>query len=559
VKRQTLLQLDWRGYRLTAVGQLRELWPPSASVTTQLRLDPVRPDMTVNVLGVAAVAVADLPLSRPVLHEDAVVDVYLEGPGPATLSVRPRAQSAELVHSNARLQHYRVSYRGAVGDVDWTWLAGDGQQRLRLEVFPSKLDYRRDYVAIRDELMQVAPQLVLSVTGQAGQALAADATTPQQVELEWLEHVRRERQRLADGMARLLPRLRSEVRLEQVVLMSDRARRSRPAARRDYRLLRPGATPRPLAVEVSSTTVQTPINGYLRWELDQLVAKTSAVLAQGWVEKADEQIQDGLRDLARAAGQWQQALADIVPVPHAAGLHIRMRDPRYAAVLSAIRRLRQGLEPNRDEGLVGLKDLPTLYEYWVYLTVVSRLRQRYPQVVSEGRSLVRRVGGELVMSRGALSRFVLRDDSGRQVTALYNRKFGGLPTTAQQPDAVIQVEDQDGLLIIDAKYRLGRDREYLARYGCEGPLEEDINVLHRYRDALVHAESPYQRRVAAGLIAFPGRDTRKYRAHRFCRSWPAVWVGGVPLLPGSVELLDECLDQFFAMRLSHAEPSEVVA
>lgn len=421
-----------------------------------------------------------------------------------------------------------------------------------MEIFPSKVDYRTDYEAIRRELLDVAPQLTMSLSGHAGDTFS---TAPQrrQTDVEWLEHIRAEHERLALAMQRLLPRLRAEVHRETRLLRSDRIGRAKPVSKRDYRFMKSLQRPRNVLAEVTSTTRQTPINGYLRWEIDQLFMAISQMKLQDWIGKADSTILAALDELGGNTGRWQAALSDIDPVPHPAALHTRLRDPQYAAVLNSLRKLRWSLAPNEHGSLVSVKDLPTLYEYWVYLTVVDRLRRLFPVEVGRTGSAVRRVGGELVLTPGSASRVVLRDHSGVTISCQYNRRFTGLPTTGQRPDSVIEVEGEQGMLVIDAKYRLGRDADYLARYGVAGPLEEDINVLHRYRDAIVRTQPPHRRLVAAGLIAFPSAASRHYRRHRFHRSWPAVWIGGVPMLPGSVDMLDEALDQFFLARTNISE------
>ena len=40
--------------------------------------------------------------------------------------------------------------------------------------------------------------------------------------------------------------------------------------------------------------------------------------------------------------------------------------------------------------------------------------------------------------------------------------------------------------IFDAKYKIENSKDYKNRYGGIGPKEEDINTMHRYRDAIVY-------------------------------------------------------------------------
>ena len=40
--------------------------------------------------------------------------------------------------------------------------------------------------------------------------------------------------------------------------------------------------------------------------------------------------------------------------------------------------------------------------------------------------------------------------------------------------------------VFDAKYKIDTSTEYQKSYGGVGPKEEDINTMHRYRDAIVY-------------------------------------------------------------------------
>src|SRR4029077_6033814 len=110
----------------------------------------------------------------------------------------------------------------------------------------------------------------------------------------------------------------------------------------------------------------------------------------------------------------------------------------------------------------------------------------------------------------------------------YNRSFNDLPTTNQRPDIVIEFAESGQMLIIDAKYRLGRSPECLAKYGAVGAEEEDINTLHRYRDAIVDPRAAGRRPVVAGVIAFPGTQAEAFRDHHFFRCWKPARLAGVP-------------------------------
>ncbi|KYD29047.1 nuclease domain-containing protein [Geobacillus sp. FSL W8-0032] len=68
-----------------------------------------------------------------------------------------------------------------------------------------------------------------------------------------------------------------------------------------------------------------------------------------------------------------------------------------------------------------------------------------------------------------------------------------------------------------------------------GPMEDDINTMHRYRDSLVARRGgPYERTAFGAYVPFPWHDEDSYQAHprtkasmtstsaacRFCRTPP---------------------------------------
>jgi predicted component of viral defense system (DUF524 family) len=140
---------------------------------------------------------------------------------------------------------------------------------------------------------------------------------------------------------------------------------------------------------------------------------------------------------------------------------------------------------------------------------------------------------------------IFRDTaSDKRLCLLYDRMFKGLPTVSQRPDNVIQLASEERLYILDAKYRLSYDAEYVGRYGGVGPTVEDINTMHRYRDAIVipHPLKPgeFRRGIVQGAaVLFPFNNEDAYRQHRFFKSLSEVQIGGLPFLPVTATLAED--------------------
>ena len=76
-----------------------------------------------------------------------------------------------------------------------------------------------------------------------------------------------------------------------------------------------------------------------------------------------------------------------------------------------------------------------------------------------------------------------------------------------------------------------------------GPMEEDINTMHRYRDALVvEQEGPFERTAYGAYVLFPWNQEEAYENHPFYKSIEKVNIGGFPFLPNATRLVEQFLD-----------------
>lgn len=93
---------------------------------------------------------------------------------------------------------------------------------------------------------------------------------------------------------------------------------------------------------------------------------------------------------------------------------------------------------------------------------------------------------------------------------IYGPEFGGDDVLmTQKPDIVLSLESEDWptiRLILDAKYRIDTSRRYLEQMRTPGPPADAINVLHRYRDAILEKDpasdpsGPGKRTVIEGVV-----------------------------------------------------------
>lgn len=220
----------------------------------------------------------------------------------------------------------------------------------------------------------------------------------------------------------------------------------------------------------------------------------------------------------------------------------------YREVYKYYLMLQKGLNISSNILAISMKDLPLLYEYWCFIKINSLLRRKY-KLISSDFIKINNAGIVVALRKGVGSTLVYENPrTGERFEVLYNSttKSG---TLNQKPDNILSI-NKDGItkgyqFIFDAKYKADYSESYANRYGGVGPKEEDINTMHRYRDAIVYKakdEGNYKNCVFGAFVLFPFKDEEKYKEHDFYKSIEEVNIGGIPFLPSSTKLMEEFLD-----------------
>lgn len=219
--------------------------------------------------------------------------------------------------------------------------------------------------------------------------------------------------------------------------------------------------------------------------------------------------------------------------------------------------LLRGLSITGDVFNISVKDLALLYEYWCFIKLNSMMKDKY-RLISQ--DIVKVQGNGLFVSlvKGASSRVKYRNlENGEVITLSYNPKTGHVPTVAQKPDNVLSLEkktvNREGRkvkyeYVFDAKYRVNPALEGTDYYASishkPGPEVDDINTMHRYRDAIVYQNGaePYERTMFGAYVLFPYGNEEEYRTHKFFESIDKVNIGGLPFLPSATNMVKDMLD-----------------
>jgi hypothetical protein len=237
-----------------------------------------------------------------------------------------------------------------------------------------------------------------------------------------------------------------------------------------------------------------------------------------------------------------------------------LSSPGYREAYKACLILSLGLRLTGGPVRLSLKDLSVLYEYWCYLAILKIVAGATGRKIPARQLLaVEQDGLRVLLQKGKEKTVPFELSEGRRVAVTYNPRFQSEPLlVAQQPDFVLSLFDRDWPtvgLVVDAKYRVDSSPEFVERYGSPGPPDDAVNVLHRYRDAILDIDRTSSstahpmRTVIQGLAIFPYREARPgtYSSSRLWMAVRRLGIGAIPALPGHCQYLQEWLEHTLRM------------
>ena len=441
---------------------------------------------------------------------------------------------------------------------------------FELEVFPSKLDYQRDFEQLLREVNEEVYNLAYAFLAKTI-LYASLLHKKEPTQAEFYAIFRAIQEKLFQALERVMKRPHHEIISVRRIVHPARAKhagkeavrwlqkRSRLFERDQHGVVQVAGeyyTPRKILDTTKEVSYDTYENRYLKWILRQIELKLKAFkekyLSQNNV---DERV---VAEITRAQKQLQryarfgflQEVGKLTQVEHSS-LVMQMA-PGYRQVFKCYLMLLKGLNISSDLFAISPKGLAVLYEYWCFLKINALLRKKYRlerndlvKIESNGITV------NLVKGKASTLEYV-NPRNGEKYTLTYNRRYGDLPTITQTPDNVLKLEKEGSETefhyIFDAKYRLAVEDEYIKRFKQPGPPEDTINTMHRYRDAIITQEN-ISRNVFAAIVLFPHNDELRYAgqkgepAHKFYESIEQVGIGALPFLPGQTKLVETLLEQ----------------
>ncbi|GMK38529.1 hypothetical protein PCCS19_15830 [Paenibacillus sp. CCS19] len=493
-------------------------------------------------------------------------------------------QAVKPVGRSGRLFSGVLQFQNEIGYTDLEIrLNGQAGLRLQLEIYPTKLDYKRDYHAILNEVNQQIYNLSFDFMRKTYQATGLTQTSTQSL-TEYFTILRNVFDQLTGAVERIDKMPHHRMNQEQHIRTADKVKR---AGRENNAFL----TKRPNLLVQDHTNGFIPIgsemyrptqlletkrkldyntneNRFLRWMLERIDRKLGDLQAIVMDKKRRSQSPDpALLDQIKRMKTVLRRLLQFDFLQQAGQMRhfnismVLQMAPGYREAYRIYLMLMKGLSIQSDLFHVSMKDLAQLYEYWCFLKIHELLAKKY-RLLKHDIIRVNRSGLFVTLDRTQRAKVDYENPTnGERFTLYYNAlpsedQHKEPPTLAQRPDNVLTLHKHDGLgqskvykYVFDAKYRINPAFEgswYHRQYGQPGPEEDDINTMHRYRDSIVYQEKgslEFERSMFGAYVLFPYADEEKFKSHRFYRSIDLINIGAFPLLPGSTSLLEAFLDE----------------
>lgn len=299
-------------------------------------------------------------------------------------------------------------------------------------------------------------------------------------------------------------------------------------------------------------------NRYVKWMMDRLIHKFADLLGalmnknKRWKEEPDAELLLRLNQMKqqlesrknnvfwRSIGRLDRSVMSLV-------LQIALG---YRDAFQIYLTVSKGLMLQGKLYQMSVKDVATLYEYWTFLKLGQILSSKYT-LLSQDIVSVNRDGLFVNLEANRTAKRVFEHPVTKEkIELIYQKYEKDLPTIPQKPDSMLTIEKKGKNhrynYVFDAKYRIDYaqpESYYQSRYKTPGPVEDDINTMHRYRDSLVTmSNGPYERTAFGAYVLFPWSDEQSYEDHHFYKSINQVNIGGLPFLPNATYMVERFLE-----------------
>ena len=512
------------------------------------------------------------------IHDYSILPLFFEQTD-YIITIQAKEGQALEFHSNSSLIEERVSrvlddvpsllsgvinFGNSVGFSDLI-IRADGRDVLsvRVEVYPTKISYKDDYQSMMADINNMVSESVLDFMKKTYQVFVPDhkrndvpAVFFTILQAIYDKYLRAAKRILAVPHHKLITEheVLPHYKIGRIDTSSEKWLQKHPE---HVRRTDTGVQAEKILAIRKQITYDTQENRLVKFMLKTTVRRIDDFTRRYFQsqQQPDEQVLIGAskmsREIQRLLGaSWLSEVSDY-SASKSMSLVFGMA-PGYRELYKYYLMLQNGISVGGDIFHMSVRDTAQLYEYWCFIKLYDILRNHYtlksPDIIK-----VDRKGVTIDLVKGKPSKVTfLNTKTGECIYLAYNPSEIATQTVNQRPDNVLELEKKGSgsayKYVFDAKYRIemNPDGQFYPD-NKPGPKVDDINTMHRYRDAIVY-ENPesrftFEKTMFGAYILFPYADEEEYKDHRFYKSIETVNIGGLPFLPSATSLVTNLLEE----------------
>ena len=516
-------------------------------------------------------AIHEYPVT-PLFFEQTDYLVTIQGRSKETLEFRSNSSLIEgrvnrVMDDNPTLLTGVINFGNNVGYSDLIVLA-NGRQVLsvRMEVYPTKVSYKEDYQAMMTDINNMVSEAVLDFMKKTYQVFVPNHKK-NEIPAVFFTVLQTIYEKYIKAVNRIIMVPHHKLITEHEVLPYYKVKRIDNRSKR-------WVEKHPEYVRHNGDTIQaerilsarkritydTQENRLVRFMLQSTVKKIDEFTYRyiNRTEKPEESILNGVRKME---GEIRRLLTttflkDVSDYDATQSMSLVFgMAPGYRELYKYYLMLQNGISVGGEAFRMSVRETAQLYEYWCFIKLYDILRTRYtlksPDIIKVDRS-----GVTINLVRGAASKVdFLNTKTGERICLAYNPSESKTPTGNQRPDNTLELEKKGSSsnykYVFDAKYRIEMEPNRNNYPGeTPGPKIDDINTMHRYRDAIVYknpeSRFTFEKTMYGAYILFPYTKEDEYKDHPLYKSIETVNIGGLPFLPSATSLVTELLDDLIS-------------
>lgn len=446
---------------------------------------------------------------------------------------------------------------------------------LVIEVFPSKLDYKTDYKNIINDINEEISSLAFEILGKTYLNTVVKDTN-KQTNLEYINILKFIFDDLEKDILRIVKRFKHNI--ENVESLKN-IENSRYISRKTVNYIRKNPNtlvknskgflnlgnknfaPTKVIDKRKIPTIDIFENKYVKYMIQTIIKRLNIIEKNiSRIYKAENGYLNFINEKKKILQKYLKVyFSNISDLRGKKSMTLVFQmSPGYREFYKKYVLLKKGLTLGEDLYKITPKKLYKLYEIWCYIKIHHIILELGYDVKEHGILKYKDNGVYLSLLQEKQARTIYKKGS-EEIELWYNKSYSKLPTTNQRPDTVLCIKNlenkKERIYIFDAKYRVDVNN------GVFGPMEEDINIMHRYRDSIVSKLSngyQFQYETFGAYVMFPYADEKNFQRHKFYKSIDEVNIGAIPMLPGSTNLMKIHLNKIINESLLEAKDDRVI-